>query len=77
MLVFRLKEIAEAKAMNRHQLSMKTGISYPTVSKYWEGKAIGRDVSILDKLCALLDCEPGDLIKRIQPAGSMADTPAE
>ena len=71
MLTFRLKEIAEAKNMNRHQLSMKTGISYPTISKYWEGKAIGRDFAILDKLCALLDVDPGDLIKRtVTPAAS-------
>ena len=69
MLVFSLKEIAEKKNLNRHQLSMKTGISYPTISRYWEGKAIGRDFAILDKLCALLECEPGDLIKRTKPAG--------
>lgn len=67
MLVFRLKEIAEKKNLNRHQISMQTGISYPTISKYWEGKAIGRDFSILEKLCTLLDADPGDLIKRVTP----------
>lgn len=65
MLTFSLKEIAEKKNLNRHQLSMKTGISYPTISRYWEGKAIGRDFAILDKLCELLDVDPGDLIKRV------------
>lgn len=69
MLTFSLKEIAEKKNLNRHQLSMKTGISYPTISRYWEGKAIGRDFAILDKLCELLDVDPGDLIKRTPPAG--------
>jgi DNA-binding Xre family transcriptional regulator len=70
MLVLRLKEIAEKKNLNRHQLSMKTGISYPTISKYWEGKAVGRDFAILNKLCELLDVEPGDIIQRVVTTGS-------
>lgn len=64
MIVLRLKEIAEKKYYTRHQLSMLTGVSYPTINKYWAGKATSCDFGALDKLCALLDCEPGDLIKR-------------
>jgi putative transcriptional regulator len=67
MIVFRLKEVAEQKKLNRHQLSMKTGISYPTISKYWKGDADAREFEILNKLCDVLNCEPCDLITR-QPS---------
>lgn len=63
MIIFRLKEIAEQKEFNRHQISMLTGVSYPTISKYWDNKADSFDKSILDKLCYLLNVTPGDLIE--------------
>jgi putative transcriptional regulator len=65
MIAFRLKEIAEQHNLNRHQISMQTGVSYPTISKYWVGEADGREFDILEKLCTLLDCDPGDLIVRV------------
>jgi putative transcriptional regulator len=64
MITCQLKQIAEAKEINRHQLSMQTGVSYPTIDKYWNDKADSYERRILDKLCELLDCEPGDLIVR-------------
>lgn len=67
MIVMRLKEIAEQRNLNAHQISMQTGISYPTISKYWKNQATSYDRSVLDKLCALLACEPGDLLRRIPP----------
>lgn len=65
MIIFRLKEIAAAKGRNRHQLSLEAGVSYPTIDKYWRGDIASVDFAILDRLCALLDCEPGDLIVRV------------
>lgn len=63
MITFHLKELAEPKGLNRHQLSLLIGVSYPTITKYWENRAESFDAVILDKLCALLECQPGDLIK--------------
>lgn len=66
MITFQLKEVAATKDKNRHQLSLEAGVSYPTISKYWDGRdMIGVDFAVLDKLCEVLNCEPCDLIKRI------------
>jgi DNA-binding Xre family transcriptional regulator len=64
MVTCRLKQVAEARGFNRHQLSMQSGISYPTIDKYWSNEAIRYEGRVLDRLCEVLDCEPGDLIKR-------------
>jgi putative transcriptional regulator len=70
MIVYRLKEIAERKNLNRHQLSMQTGVSYPTIYRYWDGEAQAREFMILDKLCELLDCQPGDLLEFVEPTST-------
>jgi len=63
MIALRLKEVAEAKKINRHQISMQTGISYPTIQKYWLNEATTYDATILNKLCNLLECGIADLIE--------------
>lgn len=66
MIVLHLKELAEKKNLNRHQVSMQTGVSYPTIFKYWDGPLDGREFDIIDKLCDLLDCQPGDLLQHVE-----------
>ncbi len=73
MIVFRLKEIAEAKEFNRHQLSMRIGVSYPTIDKYWRDQADSYDKEILDKLCDILGCVPGDLLVWLPTGGASSD----
>jgi DNA-binding Xre family transcriptional regulator len=71
MIVYRLKEIAAAKEWTKTKLHYVSGVSYPTISRIWDGEGKNPikqiDMDVLDALCAALDCEPGDLIKRMQP----------
>jgi len=72
MIIYRLKELAAAKNWTKSKLHYASGISYPTISRIWdadEGKNPIKqiDMDVLDSLCVALACEPGDLIKRVQP----------
>lgn len=64
MIILRLREIAEAKEINRHQLSMQTGISYPTIDAWWDDEPVSFGRGVIERLCAALNVEPGDIIKR-------------
>lgn len=62
MIEFRLAEV-----MGKHKLKMKdvaeqTGIRPNTISAYWHGTAKRIDVEHLRLLCALFQCQPGDII---------------
>lgn len=69
MIEIRLKELAEAKGIRQSQIQRQTGLTMGVVRRYWFNETKEIQLASLDKLCALLDCEPGDLIKR-HPGGT-------
>ena len=73
MIIVRLKEVAEAKGYNLSRLQKASGIDMGVIRRYWkwDGNLQSLHVPSIDKLCALLDVDPGDLIKRtVTPAAS-------
>jgi DNA-binding Xre family transcriptional regulator len=66
MVELRVREVAERKGIsNPLALSKESGIAYANCHKIWNNqqKMIGLDT--LDRLCAALDCEPGDILVRL------------
>lgn len=60
--------IKVAELMGKHKLTKKavaeaTGIRPNTVSALWYGKAKRIEIEQLDKLCKVLECQPGDLFE--------------
>ncbi len=47
-------------------LSQQTGIRWPTLAAMANGKARRLDLQALDALCKTLDCQPGDLLVRVE-----------
>lgn len=75
MIVYRLKELAESKGWDKSKVHYDSGISYPTVLKVWNNKIKQIDITVLERLCELFDCDPGDLIKRIPNETTTTGTP--
>lgn len=46
-------------------LAQETGIRWATLAAMAEGKAKRVDLNALDRLCAALECQPGDLLLRV------------
>lgn len=65
MLKFKLKVMLAMRDMTQKDLAEKTGIRPPTVSAICTGSIKHLPVDVLDKICAALDCQPGDLIEYI------------
>ena len=51
--------------MNQRMLSEATGIRPPTISAICNNSIREIPVSVLDKICAVLECQPGDIIEHI------------
>lgn len=60
-----LSEIRNQRGMTQEDLARAMGMSLGGI-QYLEYKATGVKLTLLDQLCAVLDCEPGDLFKRFQ-----------
>lgn len=59
----RLSTIMGSKRLKIVELHNKTSISRDTISALYNEKAKGVTFEVLAKLCAALDCQPGDLFE--------------
>lgn len=58
-----IDELLKEKERTFYWLSKQTGISHTTLWRLKKGRALGINFVTLEKLCAALDCAPGDVLK--------------
>ena len=49
--------------ITRYELSKRTEIKFQTIDHYYKNKVIRYDSYILDRICAALDCDIGDIME--------------
>ena len=65
MIKFRTKVLLAMNDMNQKDLAEITGVRPSTISAMCTGAAKHFPVDVLDKICAALHCQPGDLMEHI------------
>ena len=63
MIVFNIDVMLARRKMSLKELSERVGITLANLSILKTGKARAVRVDTLNKLCAALDCQPGDLLE--------------
>jgi putative transcriptional regulator len=63
-------EVQIDKLLKKHDrtfywLAKETGISHTTLWRLKKRKALGINFDTLEKLCQALDCQPGDVLSRV------------
>ena len=53
------------REMTQKELAEKTGVRPPTISALCTGSAKHIPVDVLDKICMVLNCQPGDIVEYI------------
>lgn len=59
----RIKALLEERRRSFYWLAKQTGISNTTLWRLKKGKAVGINFSTLEKICQVLECQPGDVLK--------------
>lgn len=62
---YHLKALLADKNMTQKELAEATGIRPPTISAICVGSVKQFPMSALDKICAVLDCQPGELLEYV------------
>jgi DNA-binding Xre family transcriptional regulator len=62
MLRLRIKEVAEAKGLNRSQLQRKAGVTLALLNRYWKNSVGEIRLSELEKIARALDVRAIDLL---------------
>jgi putative transcriptional regulator len=59
----RLDALLEERGRSFYWLSKQTGVSHTTLWRLKKGKALGINFATLEKICEVLECAPGDVLK--------------
>ena len=62
-IVFNIDVMLARRKMSVTELAERVGITLANMSGLKNGKARAVKISTLQKLCAALDCQPGDLLE--------------
>ena len=62
-IVFNIDVMLAKRKMSVTELSERVGIIIANISVLKNGKAKALKISTLTKLCAALDCQPGDILE--------------
>lgn len=66
MVKFKVKVMLAMREMTQKELAEKTGIRPPTISAICTGTIKHLPVDVLDRICDVLDCQPGDIVEYIR-----------
>ena len=62
-IIFNIDVMLAKRKMSVTELAERVGITIANISVLKNGKAKAIKISTLSKLCAALDCQPGDLLE--------------
>ena len=64
MVYLRINELLKEKNKSKYWLIKNMEGSYQVISRLINNETIAIHFDTIDKICDLLDCEPGDLFKK-------------
>lgn len=66
MIKFQLNELLERRGQTLYWLWKRTGIRYATIWQMGKGEVSRLNLDALDRVCEVLECQPGDLLVRVE-----------
>ncbi len=65
MLRLRIKELADERGLNRNQLQLRSGVTLPLLTRYWNNKTGAVTLDALGKIARALGVKAVDLIEAV------------
>ena len=63
MIIVRLDRVMADRKISSNELADKIGINNVNLSKLKTGKVVAVRFSTLNKICKVLNCQPGDILE--------------
>lgn len=65
MIETRVDELLAERGRTFYWLAKETGISNSTLWRLKKGKSVGINFATLERICRLLSCQPGDVLRLV------------
>ena len=63
VIEIRVDELLEERSRTFYWLAKETGISHSTLWRLKKGKSVGINFATLERICGMLSCQPGDVLR--------------
>ena len=73
LIKFKVKVMLAIREMTQKELAERTGIRPPTISAICLGTVKHLPIEALDKICAVLDCQPADIMESSPEAATQGE----
>lgn len=74
-VIITLKDVMDRQGMKRNKLASLTGLGYNSINRYYQNAPLTSvDLDILAKICFVLNCEIGDILKYKRSAAEYSET---
>lgn len=58
-----LEDMLAKRGVTRYELAKRTGIQYQIIDNYYKNRVKRYDGYVLERICTVLDCDVGDILK--------------
>jgi len=73
-----LKDVLDKQGITRNKLATLTGLVYNSVNRYYQNAPISSvDLDVLAKMCFVLNCDIGDVLRYERPEGESSQEDAD
>lgn len=66
MVRLTIDKMLEKRGITRYELAKRTEIKFQTIDRYYKNRVIRYDSYILDRICAVLECDMCDIIEYVK-----------
>jgi putative transcriptional regulator len=66
MVKTRIEEVLEERGRSLYWLAKESGVTYAALWNLKERRTDGITFTLLDLICKALDCQPGDILVRVE-----------
>ena len=71
MVKLTIDRYLERIGMTRYELAKRTEIKFQTIDRYYKNRVVRYDSYILDRICAVLECQPCDIIEYVKDENAL------
>ena len=66
MVRLTIDKVLEKRGITRYELAKRTEIKFQTIDRYYKNRVIRYDSYILDRICAVLECNVSDILEYVK-----------
>ena len=66
MVRLKIAQYLDEHNITRYELAKRTEVKFQTIDRYYKNRVVRYDSYILDRICAVLECDISDIIEYVK-----------